>query len=140
LIEPHRTALVDRAIELALKSQDGPTATRALELALSRLAPSPRQESTRIVCPGLAEAITIADKCQAVLQAVAAGDIAPDDAERLIKLLDGVRRAIEHDELAVRIQAALEAHGIGMKPKRLHPRGQIIDVKQDGPTTADDLI
>ena len=113
LIEPHRESLIDRAIDIALKDPDSHAAARALELVLSRLAPTPRQEAEKVQVEGLAEATTFAGKCDAIITAVANGDISAEAGERVLKLLDIYRKAHETDDLAKRI-AALEIgkHGV----------------------------
>jgi len=125
LIEPHRVALVDAALELAFKSPDPHARARGIDIALSRLAPTPRQESERVEVPGLAEAATFSGKAQAVLAAVACGEISADAAEKLLRLLDVLRKAIEHDALERRI-ADLEA-------------GRAATIVQAVPMTPEDL-
>ena len=107
LIEPQRQALVDRALEIT-KSTDLHAASGAIRILLERLAPTPKQESEKVEVPGLAEAPTFAAKCEAVLAAVACGDISAEAGERVLRLLDVYRKAHETDALERRI-ADLEA-------------------------------
>lgn len=109
LIEPHREALITRALELT-RNADPFAAANALRICLERLAPAPRQEAEKIEVPGLAEAATFAEKCDAVIRAVAAGDISAEAGERVLRLLDVYRKAHETDNLERRL-AALEAAG-----------------------------
>lgn len=104
LIEPHRQQLVDRALELS-KSTDAHAAIGAIRVLLERLAPAPKQESEKVEVPGLAEAATFAGKCEAVILAVAAGDISADAGRSVLQLLDVYRKAHETDALAQRIEA-----------------------------------
>jgi hypothetical protein len=106
LIEPHREVLIERALKLT-ESADPFAAANALRIVLERLAPAPKQESEKIEVPGLADAATFADKCQAVIAAVASGDVSAEAGERVLRLMDVYRRAVEHDSLEQRI-AALE--------------------------------
>ena len=107
LIEPQRQALVDRALEIT-KSTDLHAASGAIRILWERLAPTPKQESERVEVPGLAEAPTFSAKCEAVLAAVACGDISAEAGERVLRLLDVYRKAHETDALERRI-ADLEA-------------------------------
>lgn len=109
LIEPHREALITRALELT-KSDDPFAAANALRICLERLAPAPKQESEKVEIPGLAQAATFAGKCDAVIRAVSEGEISAEAGERVLRLLDVYRKAHETDELQRRI-AALEAGG-----------------------------
>lgn len=104
LIEPHRQQLVDRALELS-KSTDAHAAIGAIRVLLERLAPAPKQESEKVEVPGLAEATTFAGKCEAVILAVAVGQISAEAGERVLRLLDVLRKAVETDALAKRIEA-----------------------------------
>lgn len=104
IIEPHREELINRALELT-KSTDPFAAANALRICLERLAPVPKQESEKIEVPGLAEAEGFAAKCEAVIQAVSRGEISAEAGERVLRLLDVYRRAIEHDDLAKRLEA-----------------------------------
>lgn len=118
LIEPHREALIERALALT-KSTDPFAAANALRIVLERLAPAPKQEAEKIEVPGLAEAEGFAARCQAVIAAVAAGEISAEAGERVLRLLDVYRRAVETDELASRIDAlerSAKAKTIDIKP------------------------
>jgi len=108
LIEPFRAQLVDAALELAFKSPDPHARARGIDIALSRLAPTPRQESERIEVPGLAEAIGFEAKANCILAATAGGEISVEAAERVLRLLDTLRKIVEHDQIVARLDA-LEA-------------------------------
>lgn len=105
LIEPHREALIARAVELALAGDP-----QALKLCLDRLAPTPRQEAEKVCIPGLAEAPTFAGRCDAVVRAIAAGNLAPEDGDRVLRALDTYRRAHAADNIEHRL-ARLETGG-----------------------------
>lgn len=110
LLEPHRETLIERS--LALTQSDDPHASvQALKLCLQRLAPIPKDEAERVYVPGLSGAATFSEKCEAVIKAVADGDISAEAGERLLRLLDIYRRALAHDELERRV-AALEGRKI----------------------------
>lgn len=107
LIEPHRESIVRRALEL-VNDKDPFAAAQGLRICLERLAPTPRQEAEKIEVPGLAEASTFTGRCDAVIRAVAAGDVSAEAGERVLRLLDVYRRAHAADELAQRLIAIEE--------------------------------
>lgn len=108
LIEPKRQALVDAALDMALHSDDPHAKARAIDITLSYLAPRPRPEGEKVEVPGLSEATSFTGKADAIIAAVASGDISAEAGERILRLLDVYRKALETDDLARRI-AALEA-------------------------------
>ena len=104
--EAERVARV--AIEEALAKK--PYAVRA---CLDRLAPKPRRHSVVADLPKADTAAGVLAAGARLLEAAAAGDIAPEEADRLDALLDGQRRALETVELERRI-ALLEGRlGLG---------------------------
>jgi hypothetical protein len=108
LLEPEREKLVSRLLELALHG-DGAVSVRGLELALTRLAPTPKQESEKVKIPGFKDATTLQAKAEAVIQAIAIGDISTDAGEKLLRILDIYSRAITSTELESRLRI-LEDH------------------------------
>jgi hypothetical protein len=106
LLEPERDKLVGRVLELAFDT-DGNVSNRALELALTRLAPIPRQESERVIIPGFRDAKTLQEKAESVIDAIATGDVTAEAGERLLRVLDTYGRAIITTDLEKRL-AALE--------------------------------
>jgi hypothetical protein len=121
LLEPERENLITSVLRLAYDGDpsNASARARALELALSRLAPPPKQEETPISIPGLAECQTVADKAACVLAAVAAGDLSIERAERVMRMLDIFQRAVSLDELRQEVEA-LKA---GRDPRVLNPDG-----------------
>ncbi len=105
LLEGEAEALGRRAVELALGGD-----TTALRLCLERIAP-PRKG--RPVVLDLPEIVTIADLAlaqSAVVAAMAGGEISPDEAADVAKLLEAIGASIERRDLEARL-AALEARG-----------------------------
>nr|WP_311529415.1 hypothetical protein [uncultured Ralstonia sp.] len=128
LLEPHREELIGRTLELALKSPDGQVSARALEIALTRLAPTPRQEAERVIVPGFREATTLQGKAEAIIAAAACGEISAEAAERLLRVLDVYSKAILTTELERRLQA--------LEQGRTTPPGSAASE----PTGAEDLV
>jgi hypothetical protein len=105
-LEGHREALVERVLKLAF-DQDGNVSNRALELALTRLAPVPRQDSERVIIPGFKDALTLQAKAEAVIDAIATGEVSAEAGTKLLQVLDTYGRAIITTDLEKRL-AALE--------------------------------
>lgn len=123
LLEPERDRLVGKLLELC--NNDDPLArssqVRAIELALARLGPPPKQASETIEVPGLAEAQGFAAKCECIIAAVSHGHVSAEAGERVLRLLDVYRKAVEHDQLAARIEAlerGKRAKTIEIKPEQ----------------------
>ena len=103
LLEGEADALARKVIEMA-KDGDGP----ALRMCLDRLAP-PRKDAP--VCFDLPPIKSVADAVEAssaVLSAVAAGDVTPDEASRIMSLLTSHKVLVETGEFERRLEA-LEA-------------------------------
>ena len=99
LLEGEADALTRKAIEMA-KEGDGP----ALRMCLDRLAP-PRKDAP--VCFDLPSIKTIADAVEAssaLLSAVAAGDVTPDEAARVMSLLTSHKVLVETGEFERRLE------------------------------------
>jgi polyhydroxyalkanoate synthesis regulator phasin len=100
LLEPHIPKLIKKAVTLALKDD-----TAALRLCLERVMPPLRATDRAIELSGLIG--TLAQQSKRVVEAVAAGEISPDQGATLMQTLSAQARIIEVDELERRI-AALE--------------------------------
>lgn len=105
-IEPFEKELVDTLLRVALQG-DGNEQVRALEAALSRITPPPRQESERVTVPGFADAPDLQTKAEAVIAAAATGHVSVEAAERLLRVLEIYAKAIVTTDLEKRL-AALE--------------------------------
>ncbi len=122
LIEPHKAALIDRL--LAIVNTEGPLADQAAvinaaRVLLERVAPKPK-ETERVHVPGLADAKSLTGKAQAIVEAVAAGEISTEAGEKLIRLVGVLREVIQHDELEARIKALEVAKGL-REPRTIVP-------------------
>lgn len=103
LLEGQHEKLTQAAIDKALEGD-----TTALRLCLDRLAP-PRKDAP--IAFDLPQVVSVADAVSAssaLLAAVAAGDVTPDEGGRVMALLSAHRAIAEAGDLEARI-AALEA-------------------------------
>ncbi|MGJ8537395.1 MAG: DUF5681 domain-containing protein [Parasphingopyxis sp.] len=103
LLDGEHEALTRAAIDKALEGD-----TTALRLCLDRIAPPKKDGPVSIELPVVKTAQDAVDASAAVLLAVGAGDITPDEAGRVMALLDAHRRVVETSELEERI-SKLEA-------------------------------
>lgn len=99
-------ALLAKLIALAHEGEMG-----ALLAVLDRTAPRLRPTGELVEVAGLAEAATLTEKATAVLNAVAAGTLAPDAASELLSALAATAKITETDELRLRLEK-LEAAAI----------------------------
>lgn len=102
LLETRRQELVQKAIDLALAGD-----VAALRLCMERLAPPLRPTSEAVVIPGLAEAKTMTERCEVIVNAVGRGELSPTVGGELLAAIGNLAKALEVDELARRL-AALE--------------------------------
>lgn len=105
LLQPHAAELVEKVVALA-KAGD----TTALRMCIDRLMPAIKAKDAPISINGLSGTLT--EQGQAVLAAMAAGDITPDEASTVMQAIAAQVRIVEADELEKRI-AALEAKNDG---------------------------
>jgi len=106
LLDPHREALVAKAVELALAGD-----STALRLCMDRIAPPPRAETPPVVIPGLSEARDMSEKARLIVNATGEGIVSPDAAATLLGAIANAAKIIETEELAGRI-AALEVRDL----------------------------
>lgn len=94
-------ALIERA-----KAGD----VQAARALLDRIVPSLKPESAPVHVPGLADAGSLAERAESVLQAVGAGDVPPDVAAALVAAVGALARIHELDEIERRIATLEERH------------------------------
>jgi hypothetical protein len=78
---------------------------RAAELLLNRIWPARKGRPVVVDLPGIKTAADVAAALGSVAQAMAAGEITPDEAQAFSAVLESKRRAIETVELEARIVA-----------------------------------
>lgn len=103
LLDSEHEALTRKAIEKALEGD-----MVALRLCLDRLAPPRKDAPVSIELPSVRSASDAVEASAAILVAVAAGEITPDEAGRVMALLTAHKSIVESGDLEARI-AALEA-------------------------------
>lgn len=99
LLEGEAVAITRRAIEAALAGD-----MAAVRLVMDRVAPPRKSRPLQIDLPDVADARGIAQAQATVVASVAGGEITPDEGMALSGLLEARRRALETEELAVRLQ------------------------------------
>lgn len=104
LLDGDAEALTRKAIELGLEGD-----TVALRLCLERLVPPRKDSPITIDLPPITSAADVVGASAAVLTAVGAGEISPDEAGRVMALLTAHKNIVETGDLERRI-AALEEH------------------------------
>lgn len=101
LLEAHKEDLIKKVVEMALNGD-----TSALKICIDRIIPALRPKDAPILLAkpdgGLSE------YGRTVLEAMAAGDISPDEATTVMGAISAQARIVEVDELEKRV-AALEA-------------------------------
>ncbi|WP_069879552.1 DUF5681 domain-containing protein [Bosea sp. BIWAKO-01] len=103
LLEGEAEALTRKAIELGLAGD-----MTALRLCMDRLAPARRDRPVTFDLPRIETAADLSRATQAILEAVAAGELTPSEAAELGKLVDAHARAIEVTDLHRRLEALEE--------------------------------
>ncbi|PXA96981.1 hypothetical protein DMC47_16175 [Nostoc sp. 3335mG] len=102
MLEGQHAALTQKAIDKALEGD-----TVALRLCLDRLAPPRKDAPITLNLPPVRSAQDAVEASAAVLAALAAGDVTPDEAGRVMALLTAHKGIVETGDLERRI-AALE--------------------------------
>ncbi|MES3054593.1 hypothetical protein O6V14_03010 [Sphingomonas faeni] len=102
LLAGEAEGLTRKAIEMGLEGD-----TVALRLCLERLVPPRKDSPITIELPSITSAADVVSASAAVLSAVGAGEISPDEAGRVMALLTAHKNIVETGDLERRI-AALE--------------------------------
>ena len=100
LLEGQHAALTQKAIDLAL-SGDGP----ALRLCLDRIAPARKDSPVSFPLPPVRSVADAVEASASVLAAVAAGEVTPDEAGRVMALLTAHKGLVDVGNLEARITA-----------------------------------
>jgi hypothetical protein len=106
LLDGEAEALTRKCIELATNGD-----TTALRLCLERLAPAMKSRPVTLTLPAIETPTDILGAHTAAIQAMAAGEITPDEAATIAGVLEAKRRAIETVEIERRLQVLEEQSG-----------------------------
>lgn len=98
LLEGQHEALTQKAIGAALGGD-----MTALRLCLDRIAPARKDAPISVSLPSVRSAADAVDASAALLAAVAAGEVTPDEAGRVMALLTAHRAIVETGDLELRI-------------------------------------
>lgn len=103
LLDGEAEALTRKAVEMALAGD-----ASALRLCLDRIAPPRRDAPVTFALPSMQSATDAAQAAGSVLDAVALGDLTPQEGAQIMGMVETFRRTLETSELEARI-VALEA-------------------------------
>jgi hypothetical protein len=100
LLEGEHEMLTRKAIDMALAGD-----TVAMRLCLDRLAPPRKDAPISFALPPIRSAADTVEASSALLDAVASGDVTPDEAGRVMALLSAHKALVETGDLETRITA-----------------------------------
>lgn len=100
ILEGEAESLTRKAVELAQAGD-----MTALRLCMDRLAPVRRDRPVAFDLPKIETAADLPKATQAIMEAVAAGELTPSEAAELGKLIDAHAKAIEVTDLHRRLEA-----------------------------------
>ncbi len=106
LLDGEAERLTRKAVDMALAGD-----TTALRLCLERIAPPRKDAPVRFALPQIVGPQDVPKALGAVLDAVAAGDLTPSEAQAVAGLLEGYRRAVETADIEVRLAAIEQQSG-----------------------------
>jgi len=110
LMDGQAEAITQKAVDLALEGD-----TTALRLCLDRILPPRKSRPVNIALPEVTTAEGVADAQATVVQAVAGGELTPEEGTTITNILEARRKAIETQEHESRIAALEEENNNGRK-------------------------
>jgi hypothetical protein len=108
LLDGQAEALTQKAINAALEG-DG----MALRLCLERICPPRKDRPVLFDLPGMDSSKDAAGAMAGIIEAVANGDMTPDEARSVTSIIEQYRRTLETTELENRLQALEQATAEG---------------------------
>ncbi len=114
LLEPHKEELVKKAVEKAL-SGDG----MALKICLDRLSPPHKPENAPVQISDFSKAQGIKEKAEALIDAIAHGELSPDIGERLLNSVVALAKIIEIHDLEERLSILEKRDSEGTSKQKL---------------------
>ena len=106
LMDGQAEAITQKAVDLALEGD-----TTALRLCLERILPPRKSRPVNIALPEVTTAEGVAEAQAAVVQAVAGGELTPEEGIALTGILEARRKAIETQDHESRISALESRRG-----------------------------
>ncbi len=106
LLDPHAEDLVNKAKNMALEGD-----MTALRLCLERLVPPIKIKDEPVTVEGLDGSKALVEQGQAIINALAKGEVTPSEAATLMQSVSSQTRIMEGDELERRITALESKHG-----------------------------
>jgi hypothetical protein len=103
LLEGDLEAITQVCIE---KAKDGDL--MAVKLILDKLLPNRRERSINLKVPRVKVAQDLPKALEAVMQAVAAGDLTPGEGQALTAMLEGYRKGLEFTTIEARLRTLEE--------------------------------
>lgn len=102
LLHPHAEELVKKAVELALGGD-----VNALRLCIDRLIPKVKDESINTILPNsnLSNSNALIENNSAVLQAIAEGELTPEQGKVLTSILEIQQKMILNNDVVQRLDA-----------------------------------
>ena len=107
LLDGEADAITRKAIDMALEG-DGP----AIRLCLERLLPARKDSPVVFTLPRIETALDAVTASSALLSAVAAGDVTPEEAGKVMGLLTAHKQLVEVCDLETRLQRLEEREAI----------------------------
>jgi hypothetical protein len=108
-LEQGGVAIIRKIRREALKAD--PTAMR---LCMERLVPVAKAKDSRFPLPPLESAAKLMEAISAVMRAVTAGKLSPQEGESVARIIEGQRRMFETEGFDARLRMLEEARGNGL--------------------------
>ena len=106
LLDGQVEQLTQKAVDAALGGD-----MTAMRLCLERIGPPKKDSPVQFAMPAMASAHEAADALSGILDAVAQGEITPDEASRVASIVEVFRKTLETTELEARLSALEQAKG-----------------------------
>jgi hypothetical protein len=106
LLDGQVEQLTQKAVDAALGGD-----MTAMRLCLERICPPKKDSPVQFAMPAMASAHEAADALSGILDAVAQGEITPDEASRVASIVEVFRKTLETTELEARLSALEQAKG-----------------------------
>ena len=104
LLEPHAEDLVTKVVEMAMSGD-----TTALRICIDRLMPALKARDEPVDVPTFVG--SLGERGRAVLDALASGDLTPDQAATMLSAIGTQARIVEIDEIEKRVTALESVKG-----------------------------